>query len=187
MRIIAGSLGGRRLVAPKDRGTRPTADRVKEALFSILGDVHGLAVLDLYAGSGALGIEALSRGATRAVFVESAHDAEDAIRRNLASCGLGDRSRVVRSTVERARKTLEKEAPFDLVFADPPYLGAAEAAPIVASLARDVAPAALLVLEHASRDDLELALAKARLDVVDRRTYGDTALSLLRHAASAPV
>lgn len=184
MRIIAGALGGRRLVAPRDRGTRPTADRVKEALFSILGDVSGLAVLDLYAGSGALGIEALSRGAARAVFVESAHDAEEAIRKNVAACGVGDRSRVVRSAVERARKSLEKDAPFDLVFADPPYLKAAEAAPIVASLARDVAPTALIVLEHASRDDLDLALTKARLEVNDRRTYGDTALSLLRHAPS---
>ena len=88
MRVVAGELRGRRLVAPSGDATRPTADRVREALFSILGDVSGARVLDLYAGSGALGIEALSRGAAAATFVDSSQEAVAAIRRNLSELGL---------------------------------------------------------------------------------------------------
>ncbi|MFO0611211.1 MAG: 16S rRNA (guanine(966)-N(2))-methyltransferase RsmD [Polyangiaceae bacterium] len=184
MRVIAGSLGGRRLVAPRDRSTRPTADRVKEALFSILGDaVTDAVVLDLYAGSGALGIEALSRGAARACFVESAHDAEDAIRRNLAACGLGARARVIRSTVERARHALAPDAPFGLVFADPPYAHAAAAIAAVAALARELAPSATVVLEHARRDELSATFGRAGLEPFDERGYGDTGITLLRVGA----
>lgn len=182
MRVIAGSLGGRRLVAPRDRATRPTADRVKEALFSILGDLEGLVVLDLYAGTGALGIEALSRGAARATFVESARDAEDAIRKNLTTLGLMDRARVLRSVVEKSRRSLEAGGPFDLVFVDPPYADVEAATLVVASLARDVAPRATIVLEHAQRADLEVAFERARLERFDHRTYGDTSLSFLRGA-----
>ena len=87
MRVVAGEFGGRRLQAPRGRATRPTADRVREALFSMLGDVGGARVLDLYAGSGALGIEALSRGAASAVFVDSEARAAEAIRRNLDTLG----------------------------------------------------------------------------------------------------
>ncbi|MBA2342365.1 MAG: RsmD family RNA methyltransferase, partial [Thermoleophilaceae bacterium] len=89
MRIVAGEAKGRRLRAPAGRETRPTADRVREALFSILGSVEGLRVLDLFAGSGALGIEALSRGAARAVFTDNARPALDALRDNLAALELG--------------------------------------------------------------------------------------------------
>ncbi len=110
MRVIAGSLGGRRLVAPPGRATRPTSDRVREALFSILGDVAGLAVLDLYAGTGALGIEALSRGASHATFVEQARSALRSLRQNRAALHLASRARVVAAPVER-------------VLAAPPWLG----------------------------------------------------------------
>ena len=88
MRVIAGTHGGRELVAPKGRATRPTSDRVREALFSILGDIRGLRVLDLFAGSGALGIEALSRGAAQATLVDSAGSAVAAIHRNLQALGM---------------------------------------------------------------------------------------------------
>src|SRR5579871_264586 len=88
MRVIAGTHGGRELIAPKGRATRPTSDRVREALFSILGDMHDLRVLDLFAGSGALGIEALSRGAGEATLVDSGHAAVAAIRRNLEALGM---------------------------------------------------------------------------------------------------
>ncbi|MGB1377139.1 MAG: RsmD family RNA methyltransferase, partial [Miltoncostaeaceae bacterium] len=96
MRVIAGSLGGRRLVAPPGRGTRPTSDRVKEALFSIIGPLEGVAVLDLFAGSGALAIEALSRGAASAVCVDDERGAADAIRANARVLGLEGRLRVER-------------------------------------------------------------------------------------------
>ena len=117
MRVVAGTFKGRRLVAPRGTRTRPTADRVREALFSMLGDVGGARVLDLYAGSGALGIEALSRGADSAVFVESDARAIAAIERNLASIG-------VEATVWRRdvlRFLARADGPFDLVFCDPPY------------------------------------------------------------------
>ncbi len=123
MRVIAGEAGGLRLVAPKGDRTRPTADRVKESLFSALGAwVHGASVLDLYAGSGALGIEALSRGARSAVLVDRAHPATVSIRANVASTRMGDRARVVRRSVESLlRDPAPSEAPFGLVFLDPPY------------------------------------------------------------------
>jgi 16S rRNA (guanine(966)-N(2))-methyltransferase RsmD len=111
MRVIAGELGGRVLKAPAGNRTRPTADRVREALFSVLGDVHGCNVLDLYAGTGALGIEALSRGASRAVFVENASDAIRCLRNNLSTLGLANRSVLVCRPVERARDELVKMAP----------------------------------------------------------------------------
>jgi 16S rRNA (guanine966-N2)-methyltransferase len=123
VRVIAGEAGGLRLVAPKGDRTRPTADRVKESLFSALADrVDGASVLDLYAGSGALAIEALSRGARAAVLVDRARPATVAIRANLASTRLGDRARVVRRPVEALlRDVPPPEAPFDLSFLDPPY------------------------------------------------------------------
>jgi 16S rRNA (guanine966-N2)-methyltransferase len=123
MRVIAGEAGGLRLVAPKGDRTRPTADRVKESLFSALGPwIDGAAVLDLYAGSGALAIEALSRGARSAVLVDRAHPATVAIRANLATTRMIDRARVVRRSVEAVlRDPPPPEAPFDLAFLDPPY------------------------------------------------------------------
>ena len=118
MRVVAGELGGRRLHAPAGGATRPTADKVREALFSIVGDIEGARVLDLFAGSGALGIEALSRGAADATFVERAGPAVAAIRRNLLELGLeGD---VRRGDVARFLKRAAGEPPFDLVFCDPP-------------------------------------------------------------------
>src|SRR4029079_10909257 len=119
VRIIAGEFRGHPLVAPRGRATRPTSDRVREALFSILGDVEGLDVLDLYAGSGSLGLEALSRGARHATFVETAHAATQAIRANVASLAVGDRAKVVAGDVKRALK--DAKATFGLVFLDPPY------------------------------------------------------------------
>src|SRR4051812_15670056 len=123
MRVIAGAYKGRRLQAPKGSETRPTSDRVREALFSILGDVEGLRVLDLYAGSGALGIEALSRGAGQTVFVESGRRAADAIRANLRAVGDPDAMIWVGDALAYLRRA-DAEAPFDLVFADPPYSSA---------------------------------------------------------------
>jgi 16S rRNA (guanine966-N2)-methyltransferase len=122
VRVVAGSAGGRRLSAPPGTDTRPTTDRVREAVFNALGSlgvVDGAAVVDLYAGSGALGIEALSRGARHAHFVESDRRAADVIEENLATVSLLDRATVVRRAVEVA--ITELPAPLDLVLADPPY------------------------------------------------------------------
>ncbi|MBW2454297.1 MAG: 16S rRNA (guanine(966)-N(2))-methyltransferase RsmD [Deltaproteobacteria bacterium] len=176
MRVIAGSLRGRRLAAPRGRGTRPTPDRVREALFSALGSVEGLAVLDLYAGSGALAIEALSRGAVRAVAVERAAPALRALGQNLTDLELTDRCAVLALPVERSVRALAERGPFGLVLADPPYadLGAGRAIARVLGGAQVVAPAARLVVEHAARSEPpEIAGAQW----LRTRRYGDTALS----------
>ncbi|WP_437966849.1 16S rRNA (guanine(966)-N(2))-methyltransferase RsmD [Sorangium sp. So ce260] len=177
MRVIAGRLGGRRLAAPRGEGTRPTADRVREALFSSLGDVTGALVCDIYAGTGALGIEALSRGARRAVFVESGRPALATLRENLAALGLAEATRVVPLPVERALDLLRDEGPFDLALLDPPYAALARAAAAAARLAGPLgllAPAGRLVLEHARRDP---SPEIAGLTCAAVRTYGDTAVS----------
>lgn len=180
MRVIAGRLGGRRLVAPRGAETRPTTDRVREALFSALGDVSGAAVCDLYAGTGALGIEALSRGAARAVFVESGRAALAALRENLASLDLGQVAQVIPVPVERALDRLAQltgDSPFDLVLMDPPWAALAAAATAAGRLASLglLAPHGRLVLEHARRD---AAPAIPGLSLDSTRTYGDTAVSL---------
>ena len=119
MRVITGSARGRRLKEIQGLETRPTTDRVKEALFSVIQfDIEGRRVLDLFAGTGQLGIEALSRGADSAVFVEQRKDALQAVRENLETCGLSDRARVVSGDAMSYLKSGEK---FDLIFLDPPY------------------------------------------------------------------
>ncbi len=134
MRIIAGEWRGRSLVAPAGPSTRPTADRTRETLFSMLasrlGGFDGLRVADLYAGSGALGLEALSRGAASVTFVEWDRAATQAIERNIASLGAGDRTRIIAGTAA----SLPRGEPFDLILADPPY-GAGSGDAVVGAVA----------------------------------------------------
>lgn len=176
MRVIAGTFGGRTLVAPKGQATRPTSDRVREALFSMLGDVTNTSVLDLYAGTGALGIEALSRGATRAVFVENARPALDALRRNLETLHLRQVTSVISSPVMKAVRGLTSNTRFDLVLVDPPYADLDDAVKVVEALARGghCAENVRVVLEHASRD---AGPKIAGLDFETTRRYGDTSVS----------
>jgi 16S rRNA (guanine966-N2)-methyltransferase len=175
VRIVAGKFKGRRLSAPAGRATRPTADRVREALFSILGPLDGERVLDLFAGSGALGIEALSRGAADAVFVDSDPRAASAIRGNLEALG-------VESAVHR-RDALaflrgQRDASFDLVFLDPPYSSASELAdPLSELLPAALSERALIVSESDKRTPLELTLP-----LVDERIYGETRITIHRAA-----
>jgi 16S rRNA (guanine966-N2)-methyltransferase len=170
VRVVAGEFRGRRLAAPRGVGTRPTADRVREALFSMLGDVSGARVLDLYAGSGALGIEALSRGAESAVFVERDPRAVAAIERNLASIGL--RERVVRGDALRFLAT--DQGMFDLVFCDPPYDSASRLAGQLAEhLPALTSEHARIVTESDKRNPLELPFPLAK-----ERTYGDTRIAI---------
>lgn len=174
-RIVAGSAGGRRLRVPA-QGTRPTSERVREALFNALdaaGELAGARVLDLYAGSGALGLEALSRGAADALFVEADRRAADVLRANVRAVGLG--GTVVQATVA---VTLAGQVPkpFDLVLADPPYdVGGRELHDMLVLLAGTwLAPGALIVLERAKRDgDVDWPDGYRPLRT---RTYGDTAL-----------
>ncbi len=179
MRIIAGTLGGRRLHAPRGQTTRPTADRVKEALFSILGEPRPRAgtrfrALDLFAGSGALGLEAVSRGADEAVLVDEDRAAVEAAERNVRDLDLGGRVRVLRREVGDALRALDGD--FDWVFVDPPYEGGAlDRALRLLSSSRAVAGTGVVVAEH----DAE-APPKGRYGALvrdDLRRYGDTGLS----------
>ncbi len=181
MRVIAGSCGGARLTVPKSV-TRPTSDRVREALFSILGDrVRGAMVLDLFAGSGALGIEALSRGAAGAVFLEQNSSAAEVVRTNLASTGLAG-GRVVRGDVLSFLKRWDRGAEFDIVFADPPYVkrpgdrdfGAALLASSPGGVRGVLRPSGVFVLESDASHSHGQAPGWQELD---RREYGGTALS----------
>jgi 16S rRNA (guanine966-N2)-methyltransferase len=175
VRVVAGELGGRKLVAPAGPGTRPTADRVREALFSILGDVSDLRVLDLYAGSGALGIEALSRGAAEAVFVDSSQDAVTVIRRNLSELRID--AVVVRRDALAYLASATGGQPYDLVFADPPYDSALRvAAGLAERLPPVLSPGAVIVTESNKRVPLELPFPLLR-----ERNYGDTRIAVHRH------
>jgi 16S rRNA (guanine966-N2)-methyltransferase len=174
MRVIAGRWGGRRLQAPAGAATRPTADRVREALFSILGEhVAGARVLDLFAGSGALGIEALSRGAAEATFVDSAPAAVNAVRANLQA--LGGQADVRRADARVFLRGASRAGRhYDLVFLDPPYrlaerLGRELSEPLTAVLA----PGGLAVSESDRRSVLDLDLTPT-----DERRYGDTVIRI---------
>jgi 16S rRNA (guanine966-N2)-methyltransferase len=181
MRVIAGRLGGRRLRAPHGSATRPTADRVREALFSVLGDLDSARVLDLYAGSGALGIEALSRGASHATFVERARPAVACIRANLAELELEAFATVVPLPVERARRGVAKRAPYDLVLCDPPW---PELDRLLPGLWRLLSPdllakGARISMEHPASMEIVLPAALP-LELLTRRTWGDTGVTLFR-------
>lgn len=182
LRVIAGSAGGRRLVAPRG-GARPTTDRVKESVFAGLGDARltDATVLDLYAGSGALAIEALSRGAAGAVLVEMARDGVSAINANLESTGFADRARVeTRSVVTFLRREAPAEAPFDLAFLDPPYeTPADDVAEALTLLTRPgwLGPDAAIVLERANTPN-EHPPPPPGWATTWQRAYGDTLVTV---------
>jgi 16S rRNA (guanine966-N2)-methyltransferase len=170
VRVVAGEFKGRRLHAPRGARTRPTADRVREALFSMLGDVSGARVLDLYAGSGALGIEALSRGAKSALFVERDRRALVALRRNLEAVGAEAEIR----NQDALRFIASREGVFDLVFCDPPYDDASRvAAPLSEALPAMLGEDARIVTESDKRNPLLL-----ELPLLLERDYGDTRIAI---------
>ena len=178
MRIIAGEWRGRPLVAPKGLDTRPTADRTRETLFSMLvsriGSFDGLRVADLYAGSGALALEALSRGAALAVLVENDRAALNAIEANAAKLGAAARLQVRAMSAAR----LPREAPFDLVLADPPYAaGSGSAVAKAVADAEWLAPGGWLAIETAKGDDIA---PPPSMSVEATRDVGRARLTLLR-------
>jgi 16S rRNA (guanine966-N2)-methyltransferase len=173
MRVVAGELGGRRLVAPRGWKVRPTSDRVREAIFSALGDVSGTRVLELYAGTGALSIEALSRGAAHATLVD--RDTRPALG-NVQNLGLDDRIDLIRSDVlrwlesqARATSSDERATSYDLIFLDPPYSADRLGAELDPHLPRLLAKGGRVIAESAARRPLELALP-----VLRERRYGGT-------------
>jgi 16S rRNA (guanine966-N2)-methyltransferase len=184
MRITGGIYRSRALGAPRGQETRPTSDRVREALFSMLAS-HGVfssdigpRILDLYAGSGALGLEAISRGAREAVLVESAKPAVVSIRQNVRALDVGAQVTVVPLRVERALEDIE--GPFDLVLIDPPYADVRTPAfaDVLAKAAHLLTSSGVVVLEHASSDE---PAPPPGLVVDRRRRHGDTTLSLFCH------
>ena len=174
MRIISGTRRGARIAAPKGLATRPTGDRVREAAFNLIGPVEGAAVLDLFAGSGALGLEALSRGAARAVFVEADRAACKTISANLEKLALTG-ARVVRDDAVRAlRAEIGGGRLYDLVLCDPPYGTFASMQTTLADLLpRVLAPDGLLVVETGAKEEPELPLR-----LVTSRRYGAARVTL---------
>ena len=185
MRVVAGTYRGRRLRAPAGLATRPTAERVREALFDILGEhVVRARVLDAYAGSGSLGIEALSRGADSVVFVDSSRQAVAAIQANLASLGLAQSqtSRIIVSPLERATRQLSRLGLFDLWLVDPPFalvrdrsVGRALSTLMTAGLLQTDG---MVVLEFPSDEECPCVEG---LEPEEIRHYGDSRLAFLRH------
>lgn len=184
MRVLAGELKGRRLVTPRGRVTRPTADQVRLALMDTLTPwLPGARFLDLFAGAGAVGIEALSRGAAHATFVERDGRAAGALGTNLEALGLGARSRLVRGDVLRGLERLAGEgARFDLVFLDPPYEEEAVAPTLARLGAGDlVEPGGLVVAQHLTKRGP--APEAGRLAAFRTRRFGETTLTFYRAAA----
>ena len=191
-RIIAGELGGRRLRTPAGEHTRPTSDRVREALFSrvesLLGGLDAVVVLDLYAGSGAVGLEAVSRGAARALLVECDRRAAAIVRDNISALGVSAQARVVGDRVERllSRPPAPAEQPADLVFADPPYAvdHASLSGVLVAGAASGwFAAEALIVVERPTRGQAWAFPPGVRPE--GNRRYGETTLWYGRRDPSA--
>ncbi|EPR38940.1 MULTISPECIES: 16S rRNA (guanine(966)-N(2))-methyltransferase RsmD [Desulfococcus] len=187
MRIISGRLRGRKLLPIRGNAVRPTSDRVREAIFNIIGrNIAEARVLDLFAGTGAMGIEALSRDARSAIFIDNRKASVAAVRKNLEHLGLTERSRVVLWDIDRNLNCLTPHEPdIHLVFMDPPYhknlIG-----PALFHLRqrRILAPGALVVVEHAASEPLPEQLSG--YDLSDQRKYGKTLVSFLNYAMNAP-
>jgi 16S rRNA (guanine966-N2)-methyltransferase len=185
VRVIAGLFGGRRLKAPRGRATRPTSDRVREALFMALEPLTGVRVVDLYAGSGALGIEALSRGADHVDFVESDRSARAALAENLGALAVGDRTRVWPLTLPQGLARLTAAlAAADLVLADPPYGGGPARETLHAlGMPGRLKAGARVVVEHHAKD--ELPERSGDLERQRSRRYGETMVTTYRVGADA--
>lgn len=186
MRVIAGSARGRTLSVPAGDRVRPTADRVKEALFSSLtsrfGIIDGLAILDLFAGSGNLGIEALSRGAASVVFVDNSLESLQFIRKNLQLTGFSNRAEAMRADAVAAVKQLAAKAKhFDIIFADPPYAAIAVSDELTAAVATGnlLRQGGVMVIESARKAELAVPVGFV---LSARKVYGDTALNFLEHS-----
>lgn len=187
MRIVGGEARGRRLKAPEGQGTRPTADRVRETIFNILGQrLDGIAVvLDLYAGSGALALEALSRGAARAVLVEKDRGAAGVCKENAEALGYGGRVEIVRGDVSKELAGFGgRGRRFDLVFLDPPYVDSPDPALELLGQGGMLAEAATVVVEHDKR--ISPQERYGGLVRTDSRRFGDTVVSFFERMQQEP-
>lgn len=182
--MVGGEFGGRRILAPHGRGVRPTLDRVREAIFDVLGSgVEGAKVLDLFAGSGALGIEALSRGACHVTFCDSSSRAVQAIHRNLERLGIREsQARVLQMPAAQAIRVLANEGDrFDIVFVDPPYDALLYEATLTAlAIAKVVTPGGRVIVEHSRRT--RVGAVYGDLQAIKTRRYGDTCVTFFERA-----
>lgn len=179
VRLISGEFGGRYLDAPDTSRTHPMGERIRGALFNMLGDIDGQVVLDAFAGTGSIGLEALSRGAASATFIEKDRIAQKVLAKNIKLLGLDDRASLVRATVAAWSETA-KQPQFDLIFVDPPYHDMQLST--VSRLSRYLKPKGLMILSHPGR---ESAPTVNGVVVVDNRSYGDAALAFYRLASNA--
>ena len=182
LRIISGELKGKRLLTPKGIKIRPTTDRIRERIFNILfSRILNSVVLDLFAGTGALGIEALSRGASFAIFIDSDMDALSVIEKNVAVCGLQDRIKIIRADIVKNNIALSNGFPsVNLVFMDPPYnKNMIKPALINLSASRFLQKNALIIIEHAIEETLPEYLLEYKIS--DQRRYGKTLVSFLNY------
>ncbi len=175
MRIIAGSLGGRKIETPDGKKTHPMSERIRNALFNSIGDeIGGARVLDAFAGSGALGIEAISRGASHATFIERDRIAQKVIDENITTLGISEQTKIIRASVAAWISTYDGEL-FDIILVDPPYHDPQFSTAI--QLNGLLKPGALMVLSRPGRSESPTG---ARIVVVDNRSYGDAALTYFR-------
>lgn len=176
MRIVGGSAKSRIIQTPKGRDTRPMTDETREAVFNILGPIDGFNVLDAYAGSGAVGLEAISRGAAHVDGVEKAREAVSVIRRNVKDLGFEDSYEIWQQSVEEwAKRHQERIGKYDLIFADPPFDKLDNEA--LSALAPYIELNGLLILKHSNRINIPAILT---LDAVQTRQYGDSAVTFYR-------
>lgn len=185
MRIVGGTLKGQSLTSPKDNAVRPTSDRVRESLFNILAhgieglELEGAYIADLFAGTGALGIEALSRGAQWCLFVDDAAVSRGLIRQNTMDLGLNGKSKISRQDATDIGPRSKRSPQFELVFADPPYnQGLGEKALLALHKHGWLKPNAIIVLEEAKRATVEMPDC---FDIIDERKYGDTQIIISRY------
>jgi len=177
MRVIAGSYKGRQLKTPTWAGLRPTSDKLRETMFNILAPrIAGARVLDAYAGTGAIGIEALSRGAASVTFVDRDRRALALVEANLARCGIANGYAIIRGSIERALETLDRSQPFDIMILDPPYDAATHLDAVLAAAGGALAADGVLVLEHRRRT--RVPQAAGRLALARAVASGDSALAI---------
>lgn len=181
LRIIAGKFGGRTIKAPQKDTTHPMGERVRGSLFNIIGgEIEDATVLDAFAGTGSLGLESLSRGASSATFIEKDRIAQKAIAENINSLGVGDRAKLIKASVSAWGETISEVEKFDIIFADPPYHKLQ--IPTVEKLVKYLKPDGLMVLSHPGR---ECVPSMYGVVVVDNRSYGDAVLTFYRKESAA--
>lgn len=180
MRIIGGQAKGKSIFLPKRHHIRPTSDMIKEALFNILPSMEGKRFLDLFAGTGNIGLEAMSRGAVKAVFVEVDHSLIETIKRNLSMCGFDNKYEIISAPVEESVKLLnKKKEQFDFIFADPPYeKGFIKKTLHLLGGGSLVSEGGITIMQHSFREELEWNTDDFVL--VDQRRYSDTIISFLK-------